>query len=461
MLASLGWLALCALDRGAVAGGLVSEEFKHEPAETQRRLWGIDHASLTRRLARQWGLPGWLGSVIGHLNLPAEVAATFGADPALFHLTRLALSLAQKQGFHLGLVNAEMTGESAAALTLTEAELDETDVGAEVEAARGTAVKACWQVPATQPLLRDLLLVAAENRRLRSLPHRQRLEAELDTLHQVLERQVRTESERLQTAKLGALAEFAAGAGHEINNPLAVISGQAQYLLAHEPNWFPGDTDGNVRKSLQVIVAQTRRMHSLLRDLMQFARPPAPDRVWIDLPTLLGEAASSLHDFATQRRVRVEVAFPVDRLAVEVDPDQVRLALSCLLSNAIEAAPAEGLVRMTLVPPGTGKWTDVVVEDSGPGPTPEQKPHLFDPFYSGRTAGRGRGMGLPIAWRLARQNGGNVWLEPSRPQQPTRFILRLAYTPLEEPLIPAIDARLSAAIPALHSEAPSNGHCAS
>jgi signal transduction histidine kinase len=67
----------------------------------------------------------------------------------------------------------------------------------------------------------------------------------------------------------------------------------------------------------------------------------------------------------------------------------------------------------------------VFVEDSGPGPAPEQRPHLFDPFYSGRSAGRGRGLGLPLAWRLARQQGGDVSLEPARPGQPTRFVLSL------------------------------------
>jgi signal transduction histidine kinase len=66
----------------------------------------------------------------------------------------------------------------------------------------------------------------------------------------------------------------------------------------------------------------------------------------------------------------------------------------------------------------------VVVEDAGPGPTPAQAEHLFDPFYSGRSAARGRGLGLPTAWRLAREQGGDVWYEP-RPGGPTRFVLAL------------------------------------
>ena len=88
--------------------------------------------------------------------------------------------------------------------------------------------------PSTIPLLRDLLIVAAENRRLTDASVLDRLEADVDHLHRALEEQRASETLRLQGQKLATLAEFAAGAGHEINNPLAVISGQAQYLLGHE-----------------------------------------------------------------------------------------------------------------------------------------------------------------------------------------------------------------------------------
>jgi signal transduction histidine kinase len=68
-----------------------------------------------------------------------------------------------------------------------------------------------------------------------------------------------------------------------------------------------------------------------------------------------------------------------------------------------------------------------VVEDSGPGPAEADLDHLFDPFYSGREAGRGRGLGLAIAWRLARVNGGDVRYAPV-PGGPTRFVLELPAT---------------------------------
>src|SRR5207302_476622 len=67
---------------------------------------------------------------------------------------------------------------------------------------------------------------------------------------------------------------------------------------------------------------------------------------------------------------------------------------------------------------------EIVIEDNGPGPAALEREHLFDPFFSGRPAGRGRGLGLPTAWRLARQHGGDVrFMRPA--DGPTRFVLTL------------------------------------
>jgi signal transduction histidine kinase len=123
--------------------------------------------------------------------------------------------------------------------------------------------------------------------------------------------------------------------------------------------------------------------------------------------------------------VRIEVALQPERLPVYADAAQVRIALTCLLRNAVEAAPADGWARLVLRRPAEGEPIEVAVEDSGPGPEMAQRPHLFDPFYSGRMAGRGRGLGLPIAWRLAHLQGGDVRLDPPRRHEPTRFVLIL------------------------------------
>jgi signal transduction histidine kinase len=426
LLAPLGWLAVATAAAPRAAACLADPELSRDGLQTQQRHWGLDAAALSRRLARRWCLPDWVTAVAGHLRLPLAIAQTFGADRALFLLTKLAVGLAREKGIDLGLVDAAAVPEAAAALGVSAArcaELAQVD-----ERAQDIASLAAWESPDREPLLADLLRLGADNRRLRALPLHHRQDEDLDVLHSLLQEQVRGEAERLQGCKLEALAEFAAGAGHEINNPLAVISGQAQYLLGHQTDWFMPDGGTAIGAALHKIIGQTKRIHTILRELMQFARPATPDFHWFDLPTLLGEVAASLRDLAQEKKVRIEVGGTPLQMRVYADGDQVRVALSCLLQNAIEAALPDGWARVAIVEPITTGEIRIVVEDSGTGPDPAQRDCLFDPFYSGRSAGRGKGLGLPIAWRLMRQQGGDVRLAPQQRDEPTRFFIHLPRT---------------------------------
>ena len=420
LLASLGWLAVALASPAEVADCLGSAAFVRDPSGCQRARWGLDHAEIARRLCRRWSLSPWLATLSGHLGLPLDVAVSLGADPELFRITQLAVALVQQDGEGLSLAVGAHAADLLQALDLTSAALARQAVQAEGVLA---------PLPATARLA-DLLALAADNRRLRAARGSGRLEEELDVLQRALESQCGQEEERLRAQKLRALAEFAAGAGHEINNPLAVISGQAQYLLGRE-------AEPERRKALETIVGQTHRIHHLLRDVMQFARPPAANLQPLDLARVVDETAVALAEYAEGRKVRLRVREsesglngrhspllkPDGPVTVLADAAQLRTALTCLLRNAIEAAPADGWasIRLTL---GHNGQAEVVVEDSGRGLPPAQREHLFDPFYSGRAAGRGPGLGLPTAWSLARQQGGDVVLA-SQPGEPTRFVLRL------------------------------------
>jgi signal transduction histidine kinase len=415
LLAPLGWLAVCAVDPHQVTACLTDAAWMKRPLAVQQRHWGIDQAGIARRLARHWRLPRWLAAVSGHLALPVTTAQLVGADPAIFSVAQLAVGLAQQHGCRLNLFPGTTLVPCAAALGMSARELEETarSVGAFLETPSASQV---WTAPADQPLVRDLLLVAADHRRLSGAPVLANLESDLDHLHHALQEQQISEENRLRALKLSAMAEFAAGAGHEINNPLAVISGQAQYLLHHE-------TEPTRQRALQTIVHQAQRIHQLLRGLMEYARPQRPQKQHVDLPSLLQGVAASLEELATQRRVQLHCP-PADQpLPVFADPQQLQVAIASLLQNAIEAAPAEGWAGVRLEPAAPDRL-DVVVEDSGPGLTRVQREHLFDPFYSGRQAGRGRGLGLPTAWRLAQEHGGDLRYE-DLPQGPTRFVLSL------------------------------------
>jgi len=394
LLASLGWMA-------ALAAKCSCDEF--------------DSPAVARRLCRRWHLPSWLTTIAGHLGLTAELASRLGADPLLFRVVQVAVLLRGRETVEPHLPVGADWGELLAYLRLSSEQVEHIAR----TAASAPLAESTWESPASQPLLADMLELALRERRRDDTGLVGRLHDDIDRLHEALAATHADENRRLQALKLSALAEFAAGAGHEINNPLAVISGQAQFLLRRlelvdgpaEEIDNPAEYLANLRQqlapSLQKIVGQTQRIHSILTDLMQFARPASPRTQAVDVAALIHEAAAEVDALAQERGIRLVCAGPELPLTVQGDPGQLRTSLAALLRNAVEAAPTGGWAGVRVEQADHHRLV-FAVEDSGPGPGPLAYEHLFDPFFSGRTAGRGRGMGLPTAWRLARQQDGDV-----------------------------------------------------
>jgi len=231
--------------------------------------------------------------------------------------------------------------------------------------------------------------------------------------------------ETIETEKLEAMAELAAGAGHEINNPLAVISGRAQLMLRDE-------NDPQRRRTLGSIHAQALRVHEMISDLMLFARPPRLEPCTLDLVKLLDEFTTNLISLAEPRRIRVTTVVRAKQLWVEADPVQLTVALRAITDNAVEAIGEGGQIHIEAQaidtpadhsPKPLGQ-IEIVIRDDGPGIAPEVRRHLFDPFYSGRSAGRGLGFGLTKCWRIVTAHGGEVHVS-SEPGSGTEFRVTL------------------------------------
>lgn len=231
------------------------------------------------------------------------------------------------------------------------------------------------------------------------------LDAQVQSLPEIFARLDRLESleqsfaSTLEVEKLASLAELAAGAGHEINNPLGVITGRAELLLR-------GEAHPERRHDLAVIHTQALRVRTLISDLMLFARPPQLRRALTDLGALVDGVAQELQPRAQSRGVEWSIEHTSAPLVAEIDAVQIEVALRALLDNALEATPAGGRIAVTLG--ARGAWAQLTVADSGPGIPDEVRCHVFDPFYSGRQAGRGLGFGLAKCWRIVTLHGGTI-----------------------------------------------------
>ena len=215
----------------------------------------------------------------------------------------------------------------------------------------------------------------------------------------------------LRQESMARLGEMAAGAAHEMNNPLAVISGRSQLLaLTLEPGTDP-------QQAAQTIHREAHRLSDLITGLRTLAEPPRPDRKAVDPEKILDAAIKKARAHLGRRKdqqdisLRLRHKLPVMRL----DAEQIRQAITELLLNGIQASPRTAVEVVAQREPGDAAVIIQVIDD-GEGMDKRTLDHAMDPFFSHKAAGRRVGMGLPRAQQLIRGHGGSLELrsEPGR-----------------------------------------------
>lgn len=229
----------------------------------------------------------------------------------------------------------------------------------------------------------------------------------------------------LHTQKLESMAEYAAGAGHEINNPLGSIIGRASQLLKEE-------TNPERKRALENIGAQAYRVRDMIGDTMSFARPPMPRLESLSLITVLQTVIGRFETEFEQQNLTCSTRASQD-FSVNADRHQIEIVFAELLRNsqfAISSMPSShgGKVEIELSAESRNNVPGVRIDviDSGPGLDGEQRLHCFDPFYSGRQAGRGLGFGLSKCWQILRQHSGSIEILPQQSPVVIRLWLPVA-----------------------------------
>lgn len=234
-----------------------------------------------------------------------------------------------------------------------------------------------------------------------------------------LNRRLHTAQKQLvRMRSISMIAQMAAGAAHELNNPLAVISGRAQMELTkcEEPE---------KRRELEIIVEQARRASEIVSELMGFAKPDVPRPVVQPLAEVLEAACQHWRSVSGLGPDRLIHSQRDADSSVYCDNDQLGELLQAVFANALEATdPAARCIQIYSPSRASDKTVRIVVSDNGVGMTPYLLEHCLDPFFSSRPAGRGRGLGLSRAYRLAEINGGSLWIE-SKPQLGTTVTIVL------------------------------------
>ena len=209
---------------------------------------------------------------------------------------------------------------------------------------------------------------------------------------------------QIQAECLAGIGRMAAGAAHEINNPLAVISGRAQILLNR------GYPDEDIR-ALETIVKQSRRISKILLDLMQFARPADPHFEATPVPYVLHQVAAMLSDRFTSQGIEVIEDYATDLPRVQLDRRQIQQAFLNIILNAEQAMAGHGGILTLRVKAGPDRRSIMVqMSDTGHGISADILDKVFEPFFTTRNGNENTGLGLAVCHGIIENHRGAITL---------------------------------------------------
>ena len=210
----------------------------------------------------------------------------------------------------------------------------------------------------------------------------------------------RLQTQIVQSEKLASLGQLAAGAAHEINNPLTAILGFSD-LLADDP-----DLSEKARSTAGKIRDQARRTKTLVGNLLSFARQVPADRTLLDVNTVINNAVQLRLLDMNAGNIRIETQLESVLPAVRGDGNQLLQVFFNIISNAVDAMEGNGGVLTIKTMRNRGNVV-ILFTDSGPGMKDPNR--VFDPFYTTKPVGKGTGLGLSICFGIVQEHTGKIF----------------------------------------------------
>jgi signal transduction histidine kinase len=215
----------------------------------------------------------------------------------------------------------------------------------------------------------------------------------------------RVQDQLVNASRMAAIGELAAGVAHEVNNPLTGVLGFSELLLEEMPE------DDPKRPDVKTIWEEAMRARSIVRALRDFARPTSPETTPTDLADLTRRALDLIRYPLTRSGVMI-VETHAELPLIELDPHAIQQAILNVLTNAMQAMPEGGNLRVETS--RRGSQAVVTIADDGVGMDGIVAAQAFSPFFTGRPQSGAAGLGLSASLGLVESHGGTIELE-SRP----------------------------------------------
>jgi len=204
--------------------------------------------------------------------------------------------------------------------------------------------------------------------------------------------------------KLATVGELAAGAAHEIRNPLTSIRSTVQFLKKSLPPTAHGYVDG--------VIEEVDRIDGIIRGLLSLSKSSELELAVVDLHELIGQTLMLLDPELKKRSIAVRLEQSARDPSVEADPGRLKQVFLNVLLNSVQAMDGGGTLRVAVadsrvaVRDAPGEMVTITVTDTGPGIPAAMMRRVFDPFFT--TKANGTGLGLSITYGIVHGHGGEI-----------------------------------------------------
>jgi signal transduction histidine kinase len=250
-----------------------------------------------------------------------------------------------------------------------------------------------------------------------------------EDLQQQMDALQKTQQQLVQSAKLAAIGELAAGVAHELNNPLTVILGHAQILRDKV-------ADPAVGQKLHKIESEALRASKITRGLLDFSRRREPKHEPVAVNALVPRALELIHSKLRGNDIRVKTQLSDTAPTILGDADQLMQVLINLMGNAVDAMDRAGTLIVTTT--AVDGDLELAVTDTGHGMDAEQASRIFEPFYTTKPEGKGTGLGLSVTLGILKSHGGSIAVDSTKGSGTTmRVRMPRSFVPEHTPVVVA------------------------
>jgi len=263
-------------------------------------------------------------------------------------------------------------------------------------------------------------LAEAFNRMAEELAKRQKhLEQQLAELEAINHELRKTRDQLIISEKFASVGKLASGIAHEIGNPLSIISGYLEMLSKSK------NLDEREKDSLSRVESELKRIHQIIRELLDYSRPPSQAKEMIDLNRVIMESIMLIEAQKGFQKIKTDLYLQQNLPFVLANRNQMKQVLINLLFNALDAMPDGGNLKVkTFVSDNPSDEVCIEIIDTGVGIPPENLTKIFDPFFTTKEPGKGEGLGLSISLNLIEAMNGKIEVE-SEPGQGSTFRIKL------------------------------------